>query len=212
MKIAVFGATGRTGIPLVQQALAQGHQVQALVRTPAKMTVQHPNLQVIQGTVQDAAKVEETIQGVEVVISALGHEGNSPKIQPDMHTIAAQNIVSTMKRLGVKRIITLTGAGVAFEKDEPKLFNHAIKFLLKTLSPAVLKDSEGHINVIRQSGLDWVVVRVPVLNENPPLGKIRVGYVGKGTGAKITRADVATFMLQQVTATTYVHDAPMISN
>lgn len=65
---------------------------------------------------------------------------------------------------------------------------------------------------VRASNLDWTIVRVPMLTDDPPTGKVRVGYVGKGTGSRISRADMADFMLRQLADTTYWHKAPAISN
>ncbi|MBA2285726.1 MAG: SDR family oxidoreductase [Ktedonobacteraceae bacterium] len=209
MRLAIFGATGRTGKPLVEQALEAGHDVAALVRTPAKMTIQNPRLTVVQGDAMNAADVEKVVQGADAVLIALGHSKDSPK---DMQTVATGHIVAAMEKYGVKRIVSLTGAGVDAPEDKPKLMNHVIKFALKTMSGDVLKDGERHAALIRNSGLDWVIARGPMLNEGPHTGKYRVGWVGVNTSARISRADVADFMLKQTTDTTYLHQLPMISD
>ncbi|MDQ2906827.1 MAG: SDR family oxidoreductase [Chloroflexota bacterium] len=209
MRLAIFGASGRTGKPLVEQSLAAGHDIVALVRTPAKMTIQDPRLTVVQGDAMKAADVEKVVQGADAVLIALGHSKDSPR---DMQTLATQHIVAAMEKYGVKRIVGLTGAGVDAPQDKPKLMNHVIKIALKTMSGDVLKDSERYIGVIRNSGLDWVIVRGPMLNEGPHTGKYRVGWVGVNTSARISRADVADFMLKQATDTTYLHQLPMISD
>ena len=209
MKIAIFGATGRTGIPLVKQALDAGHEVIALVRTPAKMPLQHQRLTLIQGSVLNVADVEQTIQGADAVISVLGPTKESPK---DLLTRSISNIIAAMQKYGVKRLVSLTGAGVAAPQDQPKLINHLIKFALKTFSGDVLYDSERAVKLIQQSQLDWVIVRGPMLNEKPPTGTYRVGWVGVNTSARISRADVADFMLKQVTDTAYRHQMPMVSD
>lgn len=209
MKLAVFGASGRTGKPFVQQALDAGHEVRALVRTPGKLGLTHPKLTLIQGDAKDAAKIEETIRGADVVVSALGPVKGEAK---DFMTVAAQHLVTAMKRAGVRRLITLTGAGVDQPGDAPKLVNHVIKFALKTLSPDVLKDSEGHVRTITTSDLDWTVVRVPMLTDGPSAGSVKVGMVGVGTGPRISRVDVATFLLRQVESGAHLRQAPVISH
>ena len=209
MKIAVFGATGRTGRPLIEQALAAGFEVVALVRTPTKVSIQNDHLTLIQGDAMNPADVEKTVQGTDAVLSVLGQSKGSPA---DMQTVATRNIVAGMQKYGVKRIVSLTGAGVDAPQDKPKVMNHLIKFALKALSGHVLKDAEQHAEVLHKSGLDWVIVRGPRLTEGPHTGKYRVGWVGVNTGTSISRADIADFMLKQVTDTTYLHQAPMISN
>jgi putative NADH-flavin reductase len=208
MKLTIFGATGRTGIPLVQQALAAGHSVTALARTPEKLPITHDQLTVVQGDATDPAAVERAVAGAEAVLSALGQTKGAPK---DMQTVATRNIVAAMQQHGVRRLVSLTGAGVDAPQDQPKLINHLITFALKTLSGDVLRDAEGHAEVIRNSDLDWVIVRGPMLTEGPYTGQYRVGWVGVNTSARIARADVADFMLTQVTDDTYLRQAPMIS-
>ena len=209
MELAIFGASGRTGRPLVQQALDAGHDVIALVRTPATFPLKHERLTVVQGDAMNAADVDEVVQGADAVLSTLGQTKNSPK---DLQTVATKNIVAAMQKYGITRLVSLTGAGVDAPEDQPKLINHVIKFALKSLSGAVLADAEQHAKVLQNSTLDWVIVRGPMLTEGPHTGKYRVGWVGVNTGTRISRADVADFMLKQVTDNTYLHKAPMISD
>jgi putative NADH-flavin reductase len=209
MKLAIFGATGRTGRPLVQQALEAGHSVVALVRTPEKMSLQNEKLTLIAGDAMNAADVEKAVQGTDAVISVLGQSKNSPR---DLQTVSIQNIVAAMQKYDVKRLISLTGAGVDAPEDRPGPSNHLIKFALKTLSGHVLKDGEQHAEVIKSSGLDWTIVRGPMLTEGPHTGTYRVGWVGVNTGTRVSRADLADFMLKHLTDTTYVGKLPMISN
>ncbi len=209
MKLTIFGATGRTGIPLVQQALAANHTVCAFVRTPGKLPITHDQLTIVQGDATDPTAVEQAIIGADAVLSALGHTQGTPK---EMQTVATRNIVAAMQRHGVRRLVSLTGAGVAAPQDQPGLINHLISFALKTFAADVLRDAQGHAEVIRNSDLDWVIVRGPMLTEGPHTGQYRVGWVGVNTGTRIARANVADFMLKQVTDTTYLRQAPMISD
>jgi len=208
MKLAIFGATGRTGMPLVQQALNGGYEVVVLVRNPSKMSLRNDRLTVIQGDAMSSPDVEQAVKGTDAVISVLGRRKDSPK---DMQTIAMRAIVTAMQKYGIKRLVSLTGAGVAAPQDKPKLFNYLIKIALKLLSGEVLKDAQQHVEVIKKSQLDWVIVRGPMLNDGPHTGKYRVGWVGVNTGVRISRADVADFLLKQVTDNTYLHQLPMIS-
>ena len=209
MKLVIFGATGRTGLPLVEQALAAGHDVTVFVRNPAKLTLKHPRLRVVQGDINNLPQIEAVINGQDAVLSALGPVG---KEKNAVMAVSGRNIVAAMQKHGVKRLITVTGAGVSAPEDEPKLFNKVMSFLLKTTAGDVLADSQAHVDAIRASDLDWTVARVPVLADGPKTGKVRVGWVGKGTGARIVRGDVADFMLKQLADPTYVRKAPMISN
>src|SRR5690348_13841633 len=145
MKLAVFGATGRTGRQLVEQALQAGHEVVALVRTPSKLVIQNPKLRVIQGDAMNPADVDKVVQGSDAVISVLGQSKDSPR---DMQTVAITNIIAAMNKYGVKRLVSLTGAGVDDPRDRPKFANHLIKMALKLMSGHVLKDAENHADAI----------------------------------------------------------------
>lgn len=208
MRIVIFGASGRTGKPLVEQALAAGHDVTAFVRDSSKLDIDHGRLTVIEGDVKDPDRVREAIAGADAVLSTLGHTKTSAN---DVQTVGTENIVATVKETGVRRLVSLTGAGVSDPKDEPKLFDKAITKLLKLLQKDVLEDGENHAWAIEKSGLDWVIVRGPRLTEGEKKGEYRVGHVGKNSGTKISRADVADFMLRQTQDDTYLGQKPMIS-
>jgi putative NADH-flavin reductase len=208
MKIIVFGATGRTGKPLVEQALAAGHEVTAYVRDASKMTLQHPKLKVVVGSLHETDKILAAVTGQDVVFSALGPvKGGSKTVMEEF----AKTITTVMKQAGVRRLITVTGAGVAQPGDTPKAFNKFMSFMLNTFAKDVLVDSANHARIVGSSDLDWTIVRVPMLTDGERKGQYRVGMVGKDDGPRISRADVADFMLKQLDNPSYVGKAPVIS-
>lgn len=207
--ISLFGATGKTGRRVLDRALAAGYQVRALVRDPARLQVDSPELTVVTGDVLDPTSVAETIAGSDVVISLFGQVKGAPKT---LQTDGTRLIVQAMKQQGLQRIITLSGGGLRAEgHDQPKAPDVVIRFLLKTLSGHVLADAEGHLEVLRSSGLDWTGVRGPRLTERPGTGSYRVGWVGVGTGTQISRDDLADFILTQVEDRSYVVQLPFVS-
>ncbi len=208
MKIVVFGASGGTGIEIVKQALDAGHEVTAFVRNPAKVGIQNPKLKLVTGDVIDPAAVEEAVAGQEAVISALGP--TRPPI-PGMMETAAKNIVATMQKAGIRRLISTTGAGVRDPQDQPKLIDHVMKGLLTLLAGEVLRDSAANVEIIRASSLDWTVVRYPRLLDGPRTGRYRVGYIGKNSGSQLSRADGADFVLKELSAGKYIRQMPVIS-
>lgn len=204
----VFGASGRTGRRLVEQGLERGHEVTAFVREPSRLSVPHERLRVVRGDVTDAAAVEEAVADQEGVVLALGHARGAPK---DVQTRGTAHVVSGMEKHGVRRLVSLTGAGVSAEGDEPKLVDRVFGLLLGLLQRDVLEDAGGHVEVIRGSDLEWVIVRGPRLTEGEKTGEYRVGVVGKDSGIKISRADVADFMLDQLAGDDYLRRMPMVS-
>lgn len=207
--IALFGGTGRTGKHVLEQALAAGHSVRMLARRPEAVAEASDRLIVVAGDVLDAAAVEETIKGADVVVSVFGQVKGSP---PTLQTDGTRNIVDAMKRAGITRVITLSGGGLpAEEHDQPKTADKIIKFLLQRLSPQVLADAESHLAVLRGSGLDWTVVRGPRLTDATPAGEYRVGWVGVNASTQIARGDLARFILTQLDDRTFVHELPFVS-
>jgi putative NADH-flavin reductase len=209
MKIAIFGGTGRTGQHLVQQVLEKGYQVVVLARNPDKLALKNPGLSIIQGNVKDVKAVEQTITGADAVLSVLGPTSNDPSFEVSQ---GVTNILAAMKKQGVRRLVISAGAGVGDPNDAPKLFNHVMNFLLKLMAKNVLADMSKAVEMVRTSDLDWTVVRLPMLTDDPKTGSVKVGYVGKGMGSRIARADIADFMLAQVADKDYIRKSPAISN
>jgi putative NADH-flavin reductase len=207
MKLAVLGATGRTGRPLVEQALDGGHAVTALARTPAKLALDHERLTVVQGDALDADDVARVVEGADAVLLTLGHTKGSP---PDLMRRAAETVGAAMERHGVRRVVTETGAGVADPRDPGGLGPAIMRGVMKLVAKNLLEDSQAHVETFRRSGLDWTAVRAPRLTEGPLTGEYRTGYFALGPAAKVARADVAEFMLHEAALGDYVDGAPVI--
>ena len=156
----------------------------------------------------DVTAVEGAIVGQEAVISALGP--TRPPV-PHMMETSANNIVAGMKKHGVKRIVSTTGAGVRQPEDQPKFIDHFIGFLLNVLAKDVVLDSAANVRVIQSSDLDWTVVRYPRLVNGERKGSYRVGYVGKDSGTQITRADGADFVLKELFEKKWLRKLPVVS-
>jgi putative NADH-flavin reductase len=210
MKLVIFGATGRTGLPLVRAALDAGHEVTALVRTPAKMGLTHPCLTVIAGDVLNPTDVERAITlETDVVYSVLAPTKGAPM---DLLPRAVDHIVTTMQARGVKRLIYMTGAGVTQPQDKPGMVDKVIRVLLKTFAGKVLDMSISAAQRVQKSGLDWTIPRAPVLHDNPTDGTYRVGWLGHNTTFRLNRTACAAFLLTQATDRQYIGMAPVVSD
>lgn len=207
MKLAILGATGRTGRLLLDMALARGHSVQVLARNPEKVHRKEGQVQIVRGSMADEAAVREVLQGADAVLSGLGPvKGDGAGVM----TQAAQVLTRLMPEAGVKRLITLTGAGVPHPGDKPNAVDHIFRTLLKLLQGDVLRDSVAAADLIRASGLDWTIVRGPMLTDGAA-APLKVGPVGS-IGPRVTRASVATFMLDAAEKGLSVREAPAVSN
>ena len=203
MRIIVFGANGRTGVLLVYQALEKGHLVTAFARRAGSVPIRHPNLTVIQGDILDYQRVREAIAGQEVALSALGVN------QRKYNTILSdgtKNIMQAMKECGVKRFICMSSAGV-LGNDVGFIFG---KIIVPLLLKQVMEDKKRQLQVIRDSDLEWVVVRPSGLTDSPKTGKYRI-TAGPPAYRSVPRADVADFMLRLMTDRTYDQQTPAIA-
>jgi hypothetical protein len=117
----------------------------------------------------------------------------------------------SMQKHGLRRIVTLSGGGLAASRDRPKAADRIIRMLLRMLSGPVLDDAENHLHVLQRSDLDWTVVRGPRLTESPGVGRYRVGWVGVDAGTQISRDDLADFILTQIDDRTFVRQMPFVS-
>jgi putative NADH-flavin reductase len=208
MKIVVLGASRGVGLQVVKRALESGHTVTAFVRSPEKFEIKHANLSVMQGDSTDAAAVERAIAGQDAVVSALGP--TRPPV-PHMMETSARNIVAAMGKHGVRRLISTTGAGVRQPEDQPQIADRLIGLLLNLLVKEIVLDSAANVRVLQASDLDWTVVRFPRLVDGARTGKYRAGFMGKGSGTKLVRADGADFIVKELEERRWQRRAPLVS-
>lgn len=208
MKVLVLGATGATGHEVVQRALGRGHVVAAFVRNPDKFGIRHVNLSVMVGDVTEYTSVEHAVSGQDAVVSALG-SGNSLKSHSSL-TTGIQNTVRAMEHTGVRRVIYLSMLGVDGSRRQLRFVDRC--FILPLLLHNVVADHTREERLIKQSRLDWVTVRPPRLTNGPNTGSFRTGEDIKAGSlvASISRADVAYFMVKQLTDDRYVRCTPAV--
>ena len=201
MKLLVFGATGGTGRQCVDQALAQGHQVTAFVRQPAALAVQHPDLTIIQGDITDQDVVQRAIPGHDVVISALGTRGG-PAVLPE----GTRNILEAMASHGVRRSLWVSSFGAGDSLKQMGWLSQTL--IVKGFLRQAIQEKNAQEQIILASGGDWIIARPGGLTDGPATGTYRVTGPGDKVGRpSISRADVADFMLKNLTDDRYVRRA-----
>lgn len=205
MKLTIFGASSVTGKQLVDQALKAGHDVTAFVRDATKLGMSHAKLTIVSGDALNRAHVEEAVRGSHAVLSALGPKGK-PAV---MAAESTKNIVDAMEKYGVKRLVIVSVAGIAVP-DDKRGFN-LIDVLIKLLLKDVYADRENQIAVLESSQVDWIAVRVSRLTDDAPRGSVRAFFGNPSPSMKVTRADLADFMLKQLTDNQWLKKAPIIS-
>jgi putative NADH-flavin reductase len=216
MIVAIFGASGATGTLLTESCLAAGHSVTALLRTPEKFPL-HKKISIIQGSPFDLDPVRETIAGADVVLSALG--ANSLR-KEDVLERAVPQILAAMRQTGseskpVSRIIVLGSAGALPDSlDKQPAWRRWIvqNIVYNTFLKHPVASQISQWNNISRSGLDWTMVMPPMLTNGPAKGAYRVdGQALPRNGSRISRADVANFMMQQIYNSQWVRKGVYIS-
>ncbi|TPI25815.1 SDR family oxidoreductase [Mesorhizobium sp. B3-2-1] len=208
MKILVLGATGATGRLIVAKALAEGHDVVALVRSKAKAG-DLAGAELIEGDARDAAALTRAIAGCDAVVSSLG-TAMSPFREVTLLSTATRALVGVMDRQNIRRLVCITGLGAGDSRGHGGFFFD--RLFLPLMLRKVYEDKDRQEDAIRASTLDWTIVRPMVLNDKPACGRIKALTELSGVhGGTISRADVADFVVQQLTADTWLRKSPLIS-
>ncbi|MFE9579089.1 NAD(P)-dependent oxidoreductase [Nocardia sp. NPDC006044] len=207
MKIAVFGATSTVGRLVVAQAIEEGHEVTAFTRSAAGLEQRHERLHIVEGDVLDTNSVERAVVGQDAVLVSLG-AGRKGVIRAE----GTRAVLAAMERTGVKRLIVQTTLGVG---DSRGNLNFVWKYLMfGMLLRQAYADHVQQELYVRASELDWTIVRPSAFTDGPRTRGFRRGFPAgeRGLSLKISRADIADFMLEQLNDRTYVHQAPGISH
>jgi putative NADH-flavin reductase len=208
MRIAIFGSTGEVGRHMVRQALERDWEVVAFARTPDKLGELRERVEVVEGDIRDPEAVRRAIGGVGAVFSAIGHTKSSAD---DVLEVTADHLIDAMDKQGVDRLITLLGAGAQTDEDPSSVGRWVMLKVMGLVAGTMLQDAQAHADRVIQSDLDWTVVRPPRLTDEPATGQIRAGIMKLGPSSSISRADLATFMLDQVESDEWVGKAPMVA-
>lgn len=205
MKIAVIAANGRTGQAFVQAALSAGHQVHAGIHTSSSLKAV-PGLSILKCDATQEDEVARLIQGQDAVVSFIGHVRGSP---PDVQTKATSVIVSALSRLNQKRLVSLTGTGVRFPGDKLTLTDRLLNMSISMIDPKRVVDGKNHVEVLKNSDLDWTIIRVLKLTG----GKRRqFTLLPHGpTKPLVSREEVAQAVLEVLEQHKFIRMAPIIA-
>jgi len=209
MKLLVLGATGPTGLQVVHQALAQGHEISAFVRDPAKLPAADPHLRVVTGSLPgDVAALAAALQGRDAVICALGVR-NALK-SGGLIAGAMGLLVPAMERAGVRRLLLVSANGVGETRRRSPLVP---RIMYRLLLGDIFADKEAGEAIVRASSLAWTITYPTLLTDGPRTGRYRAGETLELRGMpKISRADVADFLLRELAARAYVRKGVVLSN
>ncbi len=205
MNVLVLGAAGKTGRLIVEMAVAAGHDVTALVRNASPYNAP-PGVQMLRGDATDPATLAHGMAGQDVVIDAVG--GKTPWRKTELERTVARALVSAARQHGTRRIIAISSLGVGDSTAHAPLL---LRLLLPTFLRGSTADKAAMEREVERAGIPYVLVRPAVLNDQPAVGAVRV-LTGTEQGRQITRADVASFVIEQLITDTHLNRAVTIAN
>ena len=206
MRVLVIGGAGRTGRAVVEQAVAAGHDVTAFVRKVNEY--KGPDVRVIEGDAADRAKMDAAVRGQDAVLDTVG--GKTPYKATTLEASIANTIVASMQRNGVRRLVVTSMLGEGDSKANTPIYD---RLLLATFLRGADKDKAAMEAAVEGSNLDWVILRPAILSDDSAKGDVRVFDAGTGEKAhKITRADLAAFMVTQLSSDEHLHRTVTIAN
>ena len=209
MKLAVFGATGRSGGAIARQALTAGHEVHALVRTPGSRL---DGADVTVGDVRDPAAVDRVIKDADAAVSAIGGTGRD---NPALLFDGTANLLAAAHRHHVPRLIVIQGFHLPFPGDPRTIGRPLMVTMLRLWNRHLLADTHRRADLLRSADLDWTLIRMPRLIPAPPVpgspgDGYRTGRLALGPWSTVTTAQIAHFALAVLEQGGFSHDAPMI--
>lgn len=208
MKIAVFGATGFVGKQLVKEALHRGFEVRVLVRTPEKLGELASSVEVVTGDYFDPVALQETMKGTEAVLSTIGPPVRSKTLTPKDFGKAMEQLLSVMKEVGLRRVITLASAGTSYEGETIVFKRKLMRKVISLVAPLVIPSKEEELAVLRSSALDWTCIRPPLISSDVK-GSLKVN--GNHTvGAKVDVDQLVGLMLDNIESTRWIRAMPFV--
>jgi putative NADH-flavin reductase len=212
MKVLVLGAGGKTGHLVAERALAAGHEVVALVHGYASddtddMHQLPVGVDVVHGDAQNPSRLKQAMEGCEAVVDTIG--GKTPFKHTDLEAGTAKVVLEAMAELGVKRLIVISALGVGESVEQAGFFYEHL--LMPTFLRGTMKDKAEMEAEVTRSGVEWVIVRPPILTDGEATGSVQV-VAGVEHANRITRADLATFIVDQLTSNEWVGKAVTITN
>lgn len=208
MRIAVLGGTGRTGLLLIRELLRRDHEISVLVRDATKMSDLAQQVEVHTGDSRNRADLDRLVADADAVVSTLGPTAK----EGSLHTDTARALVAAMEAAGVGRFVGVSGAGIDVPGDEKSLSAKVISKIIQTVGGEVVKDKPAEYAVYAATDLDWTLVRPPRLVEGEPTGRLEHHAHRSTKSTKITRADLATFLADEVEQDRYPRQAPFVAS
>jgi putative NADH-flavin reductase len=210
MRVLIIGASKGIGLETTRQALEAGHDVRALARSATAIGLTDPKLEKVRGDALKTQDVEAALVGVSVVIQTLG-VGLGDLFRPvHLFSDATRVLIDAMRAQGLKRLICVTGFGAG---DSRVSISCLQRLPFQLVFGRAYEDKSLQERLIKESGLDWTIVRPGVLTGGPRTGHCKVlAEASLWRNGIVSRADVAAFLVRQIEDGSYIHKDPVLVN
>jgi putative NADH-flavin reductase len=206
MRVALLGATGRTGVLVLDELLLRGHQVSALVRADGRVTPGEAVSTTV-GDSRDRDTLAALLSDCQAVISAIGPRGR----EESLHRDTARALVAAMHGAGVRRFVGVSGMSVAVPGDERSGSNLVAAWLIRTLGRDLAQDKRAEWQVFASSDLEWTLARATRLVDGDETGRLEHSASRSTRSNRLVRADLATFLVDCVEHGWYGKQAPFVA-
>lgn len=205
-KVAVIGGGGRTGQYLINQLIEKGYSLKVLLRHPEDFTIRSPLFEILRGNVLDEGVVKALVEDCDAVLSTVGQRKGEPLVASQ----ASVNVLNAIRDRPV-RYVLLAGLNVDTPTDQKAKETVKATEWMQATFPSIHEDRQKSYSILAESNAEWIMVRVPYIEFNGNRAEVRVSATDS-PGSKIDAADIAGFMIDQLTDDTWLRKAPFISN
>ncbi|RTR28378.1 NAD-dependent epimerase/dehydratase family protein [Robertmurraya yapensis] len=213
MKITIFGANGQIGQLVIKEALEAGYDVTAYTRRPNALNIEHEKLQIVVGALTDRERLKDAILGRDAVLSALGPALSMKRQVVDLPiTEAHKAIISVMEECGLKRLITLGTPSISAKEDVKQFITVFPNIMPKLFSPTPYAEMKGIETLIKNSKMDWTVVRIINPNVRTNGNGYSVSFGDTKGKMGVSRYNAAKCMLETVKKDEWIHKMPIVFN
>jgi hypothetical protein len=209
--VALLGASGMVGHYLLQEALARGYTVRALVRTPAKLDAFRDRITIIQGDARDPVVIEALLRGSDVVISALGPVKADGDAARFISTTATENILGAMEGAEISQFMVVSGAAVVMPGDDRNFLGWWMRTLVQLGLRDTLQDKQAEYELLTASSANWMLVRCPLIDAEPFLF-LPVTSLVTPPAFRVRAGELARFMLDQIDVRQFIRQGPFIGS
>lgn len=204
--IAIVGGTGTVGKHVAATAIEQGYSVRILARRPERIQLKSPHAITIEGNVSDEVAIRSLLAGSDAVINTFGQ----PMRDKPFYSEVTMRLLETMKETGIRRYVGVTGGSLDIEGDRKSWMNRMGARLFRLLYGDFIRDRKRELSVLRESDLDWTLVRLPFVHERDVMKSVKVDQYDM-PGTKISNTHIARFLVDQVQDAAFLRKTPFIS-